>query len=114
VALTRDEIFAADDKGLVKIAVPEWGGDVWLRVMTVGELDAYTNEAKKKGDGIFDDFRTRYLVKCLVDESGVRLFNNGDVEKLATKSAKVMNRLWEEALKHNSISDDNVEEEAKN
>jgi hypothetical protein len=109
VSLTKEQILAADDSGLLKIAVPEWGGDVYIRVMTVGERDAYENEWQRKKDTGVDDFRTKFLVRCLVDEKGNRLFDNGDVAKLAAKSAKVMNRVWMAAMEHNNLSDESVE-----
>ena len=40
-ALTKDQILAADDLGVLKLTVPEWGGDVYIRVMSVGERDFY-------------------------------------------------------------------------
>ena len=109
MSLTKEQILAADDSGLLKIAVPEWGGDVYIRVMTVGERDAYENEWQRKKDTGVDDFRTKFLVRCLVDEKGSRLFDNGDVAKLAAKSAKVMNRVWMAAMEHNNLSDESVE-----
>ena len=109
MSLTKEQILAADDSGLLKIAVPEWGGDVYIRVMTVGERDAYENEWQRKKDTGVDDFRTKFLVRCLVDEKGNRLFDNGDVAKLAAKSAKVMNRVWMAAMEHNNLSDESVE-----
>ena len=113
-ALTKDQILAANDVNLLKITVPEWGGDVYIRVMTVGERDAYENEWQRKKDTGVDDFRTKFLVRCLVDEKGNRLFDNGDVERLAQKSARVMNRVWMAAMEHNSLSDESIEELAKN
>lgn len=113
-ALTRDQILSADDLGLLKVSVPEWGGDVYIRVMSVGERDAYENEWIRKKDTGVDDFRTKFLVRCLVDEKGQRLFDNGDVSKLSSKSAKVMNRVWQAAMEHNNLSDADIEELAKN
>ena len=113
-SLTRDQILSADDAGLLKLAVPEWGGDVYIRVMTVGERDAYENEWQRKKETGVDDFRTKFLVKCLVDEKGNRLFDNGDITRLSQKSARVMNRVWRAAMDHNSLSDQSIEELAKN
>lgn len=113
-ALTKDQILAADDLGLLKLSVPEWGGDVYIRVMTVGERDAYENEWQRKKDTGVDDFRTKFLVKCLVDDKGNRLFDNADIAKLSQKSARVMNRVWMAAMDHNSLSDQSIEELAKN
>jgi hypothetical protein len=49
-----------------------------------------------------------------VDDKGNRLFDNGDVAKLAAKSAKVVNRVWQAAMEHNNLSDESIEELAKN
>lgn len=114
MSLTKEQILAAEDMGLLKVAVPEWGGDIFIRVMTVGERDAYENEWQKKKETGVDDFRTKFLVRCIVDEKGNRLFDNGDVVRLSQKSARVMNRLWLAAMEHNNLSDDSLEEVAKN
>jgi hypothetical protein len=114
MALTKDQILSVDDLGLLKLHVPEWNGDVFIRVMTVGERDAYENEWQRKKETGVDDFRTKFLVRCLVDEKGNRLFDNGDVAKLAQKSARVMNRIWMAAMEHNNLSDQSIEELAKN
>lgn len=113
-ALTKDQIFSASDANLLKLHVPEWKGDVYVRVMTVGERDAYENEWQRKRETGVDDFRTKFLVRCLVNESGERLFDNGDVQRLSQKSAKVMNRIWLAAMEHNNLSDESIEELAKN
>lgn len=113
-ALTKDQIFSAPDANLLKLHVPEWKGDVYVRVMTVGERDAYENEWQRKRETGVDDFRTKFLVRCLVNESGERLFDNGDVQRLSQKSAKVMNRIWLAAMEHNNLSDESIEELAKN
>lgn len=113
-ALTRDQILQSNDADMLRLSVPEWGGDVFIRVMTVGERDAYENEWQRKRETGVDDFRTKFLVRCLVDEKGNRLFDNGDVERLAQKSARVMNRVWVAAMEHNNLSDKSIEELAKN
>jgi hypothetical protein len=115
MALSKDAIIGADDLGLLKVSVAEWGGDVFIRVMTVGERDAYENEwVASRGKGV-EDFRTKFLARCLCDEDGKLLFTTPeDVAKLAKKSAKVMSRLWQQAMEHNALSDGDVEELAKN
>ncbi len=62
-----------------------------------------------------EDFRTKFLARCLCDENGQLLFTTAeDFAKLAKKSAKVMSRLWQKAMDHNVLSDSDVEELAKN
>ena len=114
MALTAEQILAADDLGLVKVNVKEWGGDVFIRVMTVGELDGYQQEwAANKQTGV-DNFRSKFLARCLCDEQGNRLFSDEQIAKLAGKSAKVVSKLFDKAMKHNAMSESDVEELAKN
>ena len=112
--LTRDQILTADDAGLLEVHVPEWSGNVFIRVMSVGERDAYENDwIANKHKGV-ENFRAKFLQRVLCDERGELLFTADDMPKLATKSAKVMSRLWEKAMKHNALTDADVEELAKN
>lgn len=114
MALTAQEILAADDLGLLKVHVKEWNGDVFIRVMTVGELDAYQKEWVGKKEVGVDNFRAKFLARCLCDEKGQRLFSDEQIEQLAAKSAKVVGRLFDKAAAHNAITEKDVEELAKN
>ena len=112
--LTKEQILAADDLGLLEVTVPEWGGTVYVRVMTCGERDAYENDwVMNKNKGV-ENFRTKFLAKCLCDEKGSRLFSDSEIEQLSRKSAKVMSRLWAKAMEYNALTDKDVEELAKN
>lgn len=102
----------ADIKDITKVEIniPEWNTSCYLSELTAGDLDAYTQEVIEKADNI----RSRLLVKVLVDENGKKLFNNGDVPMLASKSGRVINRLYLEALKINNLNiDDAIENEKK-
>jgi hypothetical protein len=114
VSLTAEQILAADDLGLLKVNVKEWGGEVYIRVMTVGELDAYQREWVGKRETGVENFRTKFLAKCLCDQAGQRLFTDEQIDKLAEKSAKVVSRLFDKAAAHNAITEKDVEELAKN
>lgn len=110
--LTKEQIEAVEDltAQIVKVDVPEWGGTVCLRPMTVGELDAYSNEAMRKRESGVDDFRSKLLAYCLCDEHGKRLFTNGDIAKLAERNGPVMARLYDIADKLNDIGPKAVED----
>jgi hypothetical protein len=114
MALTAEQILAADDLGLLKVNVKEWGGEVFIRVMTVGELDAYQKEWVGKKEVGVDNFRAKFLARCLCDDKGLRLFTDEQIEQLAAKSAKVVGRLFDKAASHNAITEKDVEELAKN
>ncbi|MGA1753581.1 MAG: hypothetical protein ACO395_09550 [Pontimonas sp.] len=114
MALSKEQILAADDMGLLEVEVPEWGGTVFVRVMTVGERDSYENEwMANKSKGV-DNFRSKFLQRVICDENGELLFSAGDVESLAKKSARAIARLWESAMRHNALTSDDVEDLAKN
>jgi hypothetical protein len=114
MSLTKEQILAADDLGLLEVQVPEWAGSVYIRVMSVGERDSYENEWMANKTKGLDNFRTRFLQKVLCDSKGELMFSPEDIPSLAKKSVKVMGPLWEAAMKHNKLTDADVEELAKN
>lgn len=113
MALTAEQILAADDLGLRKVHVSAWGGDVYIRVMSVGERDAWERLWIGKKETGVENFRTEYLARVLCDESGKLLFTRENMEKLMTKSGSVMGKLFDEALTHNNMTEADVEELGK-
>jgi hypothetical protein len=121
VADLAKQILDADDLPILKVTVREWkGGDgkplvLGVRVMTVEERDSYEKEWVGKKETGIDNFRTKYLARCLCHpESGERLFDEAGIEQLAKKSAAIVSKLFEKALKHNNMTETDVEELAKN
>lgn len=110
------QILATEDLGILKVTVKEWNGMVLgIRVMTVGERDAYEREWIGKRETGIENFRAKFLARCLCHpESGERLFTDEQIGDLAKKSAKVISTLFERAMKHNAMSESDVEELAKN
>lgn len=113
-ALSKDQILAANDMDLLEIEVPEWSGSVYCRVMTVGERDAYEREWIGKRETGVENFRTKFLQRVLCNKDGELLFSSDEVALLSKKSARVMARLWDKAMKHNHLMAEDVEELAKN
>ncbi len=113
MALTADQILAADDMGLKEVAVPEWGGSVYIRVMTVGERDEYERMWIGQRDKGIENFRTQYLARVLCDEKGELLFTRDKTAALARKSGAVMGRLFDEAMRHNRMTEEDVQELGK-
>jgi len=115
------QILAADDLPILKVTVREWKGDdgkplvLGVRVMTVEERDSYEKEWIGNKERGIDNFRTKYLARCLCHpESGERLFDEAGIEQLAKKSASIVSKLFEKAMKHNNMTETDVEELAKN
>lgn len=107
MALNKAKILAADDNKLDKVNVPEWGGEVFLKVLSGTDRDAFEeaySEQKMK------NFRSRFLVLTLCDEKGERLFTEAEVEELGKKSAVVLARLFDKAWSLNAFRNEDVEE----
>ena len=97
MALNKAKILAAEDtKVSAPIPVPEWGG----------ERDAFE---ESYSENRMKQFRSRFLVLTLCDDSGVRLFTDSDSAELGTKSSVVLNRVFEAAWKHNAFTNEAVE-----
>lgn len=113
MALTADQILAADDLGLLRVEVPEWGGDVFVRVMSVGERDEYERQWIGKKETGIENFRTQYLARVLCDDKGKLLFSREQIAALAQKSGAVMGRLFDVAMRHNKMTEEDVKELGK-
>ena len=106
-----EEILAQDNGQRLKVHVPEWKCDVWIRTLPLGDLQAWELAClRSKGEGV-DDYRTRYLAKCLVDAEGRELFTS---EQLKRVSGTVGARLFKIAQKHNELDEKDIEEIGKN
>lgn len=123
--LTRKEVLEAPDRETRNVPAPEWGGDgafLTLQSGTGDERDAFERslmvekrEGKKiKKEVSTDRIRTKLLVHAIVDENGNPEFTEADIEALSKKSAKPLSRLFEVAQELWGLSDNDVEELAKN
>ena len=107
MALDSKSIIAANDARLEKVRVPEWGGDVYLRVISGTDRDrfeeAYADQKMKA-------FRIRFLLLTICDEAGERLFKDEQADALGKKSSVVINRLFESAWKLNAFTQEAIDE----
>lgn len=115
--LGRDEILAADDLPTTTVEVPEWGGPVRLRTITAGERDAWDEVdlvRRLAKEPVSTPVRARLVALCAVDGNGQQLFSTKDVEALAAKSAKAMDRVFGAASDLNFLAVGNIEALEKN
>lgn len=115
---TRDEILGADDLPVEEVEVPEWGFWVRVKTLTGTERDAFeaaiVNRNGKNVSQNLQNIRARLVANTLVDENGARMFKFADIEVLGRKSAKALDRVYEVAARLCGISDEDLEEMAKN
>jgi hypothetical protein len=110
MALTREQIENASDAKIIK--VPAFGGEVCVRLMTVGDRDSYEVkllEAQSKSVPVIPDFRSELLARCICDDKGVLLFPGDEgVAALRKRSVDEMHGLWKAALKHNALTEEEI------
>lgn len=107
MALDSKSILAANDVRLEKVNVPEWGGDVYLKVISGTDRDRFEeswSEQRMKA------FRIRFLLLTLCSEDGERLFSDEQADALGKKSSIVINRLFDAAWKLNAFTQEAVDE----
>ena len=116
--LTREQILQANDIITETISVPEWGGEVLVRGLSGSQRDAFENatlEQKGRSQRVnLANVRARLCALSIVDENGKRMFSDEDVRALGRKSAAALDRVFSAAQRLSGLSDEDVEELAKN
>lgn len=108
------DVLALDERPVVSVDVPEWGGTVYLTVMSTHDLDRIqarylkAQEDPEQAAGL----TAAYVAACWCDENGKRqAITTADVKKLGDQSPKVLRRLMDAAQK---LHDDDEEDAEKN
>jgi len=113
--LTAEQILAKKNYDVIgPIAVPEWEGEVYIRLMSVGQRDSYDRLFIGKRDTGIQNWRAHLLARTLCDESGNLLFTVDQVDALGEMNAAPCERLWSRAWSHNKMDEKAVEDAAKN
>ena len=111
--VTKDSILA-HRAAVTPVEVPEWGGTVYVRVMSGTERDAYEDETFKLNGKAVElnrkNARARLLVRCIVDEGGARLFGEADADALGAQPADVVDRVYAVAQRVNGFTAADVDE----
>lgn len=110
--LNRDSILAAQDSNYIDVEIPEWGGSVRLKGMSV--IDQLKFEKMVSDKVAHQDMMMHVVLSCCVDEKDHKLFTADDAEALGKKCPSAVLKLFNEALKLNYISDAEVKKNAKN
>ena len=87
--LTASAILAADDLPRRDVACPEWGGEVTVRALTVGERQRFLALAK---DGDTAP-AAEVVAMAAIDADGRPIFTPDDAVKLSGKAGHVVERL---------------------
>ena len=112
MSLNKHQIFAANDLKEAFVDVPEWGGKVKIKALSVQEQLDYDAFLAKKPAEI--DMALHLIITACIDDNGGKLFNLEDCEMLKKKNAANLFRIVEKILDLNKQNSGQVEELAKN
>ena len=117
MTLTKEHILAVTPK-LQEIDVPEWGGSVFIRPVTLAEQAKLADLGVKYEKGSVSvrmKSITLQLVQWAVtDSEGQPLFEAKDVDALMNKSASALLRLQDAILKFSGLTEESRRELEKN
>ncbi len=112
----RDKILAL--KSTIPTATMTIGGigEIHLRGLTAGERDSweqaiYLTRGKITG---MKNLRASLVVRCLIDETGARIFSDSDIDELGAIPAKIVDKLYEKCQVLSGLREDDIVELEKN
>ena len=127
--LSKQAIIEVNDVKIEFVDVPEWGGEVGIRLMSGAARDKFDawmmqrvkpinptddpTDPKTKRTMDTQGMRSFLLSLTLCDETGALLFAD-DTATLDTKSATVLNKLFDKAQEVNGLTPAAIEQAAKN
>lgn len=108
------DILSAVDTDLHPVEVPEWGGTVYVGVMTLSERLAF-DEAHRDSTGALKNMNEPSIVYDLLkyslrDKDGNRLLDDSSAALLGKKSSKVITSLFAKAINVNYLTEESVTE----
>jgi hypothetical protein len=110
--LSRESLFSrAPDLPRVKVFIREWDETIYVRALTAAERDRYEIAlSDTKGA----NYKARLVAMCACDEAGRNLFTDHDVIRLGQEPATAIQRAFDAAQKLSKLTNDAIEELAKN
>ena len=116
--LTKESILSADDLTMEEVEIPEWGGSVWVKALTGTQRDKYEQsmlDMRRVGQKTvvkptMTNAKAQLAVQCVVDEAGVRLFDNNDARALGDKSACALNTIADVAMRLSGMTEQDLKD----
>ena len=111
MSLDASAILAAKDCLIQELEIPEWGGSVFIRVMSSADRRGMELLSERKET---EHFREEMAVRVLCDKNGELLFSSADVEALGKKNSLVLDRIFDAAQGLNGMTSAAVDGLEKN
>ncbi len=95
--LTKDEILSITDKAVKEIEIPEWGGTVFIRGMTIEDVE-FCQAQQEDAHSL-----EKMVIRFLCDADGNALFTEEDIPLMKKKSIQAFRRIVKETTDFNSL-----------
>ena len=109
-----EQILAAKDNTLEKLHIPEWNCDVWIGDMGGDARDTYecliSDNRNKEDSSYLIGITVSMVIWCTYKEDGTPLFTENHREMLGKKNYKALRRIYDAALKRNSLTKTETDE----
>lgn len=112
MSINKHQIFASNDLREKFVDMPEWGGVVKIRALSVKEQLVYDEFLTTKPKEI--EMALHLIILACVDDNNQKLFDNSDLELLKQKSSKNLFYLVHEILSLNKQESEDADSLAKN
>ena len=117
MTLTKQQILSTSPR-LKEVDVPEWGGSVFIRPLTIHEqaklADLGTKYEKSSVVDRMKNCTLRLVQWSVCDEQGNPLFEAGDLEPIMSKAASAFLRLQDAILALSGLTEESRKELEKN
>lgn len=102
----------------VEFEIPELGGSIWIKGMTVLERTKFERQFRTRKDEPnhkkLNELRQRMLIACVCDKDGQQLLTEADIEAIGKQRADIIERLVNAAQIACGMSTDDMDLLAKN
>jgi hypothetical protein len=111
--LTRLQMLSANDTviHLKSIDIPEWGGSVFLRVLSGRQRERFEASV---GKGNETNLRGLFAMLCVCEEDGKPVFGEQDIAALGEKSSMALDRIYKAGIRLNAIGKEGIDTLEKN
>lgn len=114
MSLSKEQILSSDDIKLEVINIPEWGGDLYIKVMSGEEKEGFETffldeDGNRKKEHDTSGLRATLAVWTICNGKGELLFDKSDIPALAKKSSTALDVVWDKSAKLNKILESEIE-----
>jgi hypothetical protein len=113
--LNKAQVLAAQDLMSEVVPVPEWGGDIKVRMLNGLEREEFQELTRDAaGKIVLANYSLKLLAMTIVEEDGSRMFTMDELPQLGAKSPAAIDRLFPVAARLNGLLPSSVDDAEKN